>query len=344
LQLETDVPLASRTTLGLGGQARFFVNARSEADVAEACEWARAQRRKLWVLGGGSNVVIPDAGLDGLVLALSLSGISLEARGDATRLIAASGEEWDRVVLTSVESGLSGIECLSGIPGLTGATPIQNVGAYGQEVAETLESVRAYDREGATFVEISRDSCEFAYRDSRFKARDSGRFVISEVRFLLSRAPRQKAHYPELARALAALGRTPTLGDTRESVLALRRAKSMLVEAGDPNARSCGSFFLNPVVSAERADAVERALAAEGMPRFPQPDGQVKLSAGWLIERSGFTKGTRQGNVGVSSKHALALVCHDGASSQELIDFSRRVQAAVVARTGVALTPEPQFF
>jgi UDP-N-acetylmuramate dehydrogenase len=295
-------------------------------------------------LGGGSNVVVADAGLDGLVLIAAQQGIAFESMGERTRVTACAGVSWDVLVAECVQRELAGIECLSGIPGLVGATPIQNVGAYGQEVAETIESVRAYDRRQRAFVEIPAIECRFSYRDSRFKSDESGRFVITEVRFVLGRSEPSRPRYPELARALEELGRTPTLSDVRGTVLKLRRSKSMLADADDPNGRSCGSFFLNPVVPKERASAIASALATNAMPQYPQPEGSVKLSAAWLIEQAGLTKGLRRGNVGISSKHALALVCHDGATAAELLEFSRWVQATVEARTGVSLTPEPQFF
>lgn len=343
MQILKDVPLAPRTTLRLGGSAHYFVEAANEAEVAETCEFANEQRARLWVLGGGSNVVVPDAGLEGVVLALGLRGVTLADAGEHVRLSAQAGEPWDAVVAASVEANLWGVECLSGIPGQVGATPIQNVGAYGQEVAETLEVVRAFDREQRSFVEIPARDCGFSYRDSRFKSREPGRYVVTEVRFLLSRTEPAKRRYPELAKRLAELPHPPKLRDVRSTVVALRRSKSMVLEPGDPNARSCGSFFLNPIVTSARADTVERELSADTMPRYPQADGSVKLSAAWLIERSGLPKGLRHGNVGISSKHALALVCHDGASSDELIAFSKHVQEVVRGRTGVELHPEPQF-
>lgn len=343
MQILKDVPLARRTTLQLGGPARYFVEAASEDDVAETCDFAQKQRARLWVLGGGSNVVVPDAGLDGMVLALGMRGVTFTDQGERVRVSARAGEPWDAVVAASVEAGLWGIECLSGIPGQVGATPVQNVGAYGQEVAETLELVRVFDREQRAFVDIPASECGFAYRDSHFKSREPGRYVVTEVRFLLSRSAPAKQRYPELAKSLAELPHPPTIRDVRNTVIALRRSKSMVLEPGDPNARSCGSFFLNPIVTTARADAVQRELSADTMPRFPQADGSVKLSAAWLIERSGLAKGLRRGNVGISSRHALALVCHEGASSAELLAFSRHVQEVVRSRSGVELSPEPQF-
>jgi UDP-N-acetylmuramate dehydrogenase len=241
-----------------------------------------------------------------------------------------------------VESGLAGVECLSGIPGLVGATPIQNVGAYGQEVSDTIDSVRAYDREDRCFVELSGRACEFSYRDSLFKSREPGRHVVTAVRFALKPGAPPTLRYPELRQRFGAT--TPSLVEVRNTVLTIRRAKSMVVEASDENRRSCGSFFLNPVVSARVAEETAQRFPGAEMPRYPQPDGQLKLSAAWLIERSGIHKGLRSGNVAVSSQHALALVCRDGATSHELLSFADEIRARVAERTGIALAIEPVRF
>ncbi|MDQ2645370.1 MAG: UDP-N-acetylmuramate dehydrogenase [Myxococcota bacterium] len=338
MQLIHDAELAGSTTLGVGGRARYLAIVESEADLVDALEFAAARGARVWVLGGGSNVVIPDCGLDGLVALMRLRGIEAHLAGTDELLSAAAGEPWDGFVAESVRRGLSGIEGLSGIPGLVGATPIQNVGAYGQEVSETIVQVRAYDRNERRFVELGRDECRFSYRDSLFKSGLPDRFVVTRVRFALSRrAP--ELRYAELRRHFDA--REPTLPAVREAVLAIRRSKSMVVEAGDENRRSCGSFFLNPIVDAARGDALVERLGAASMPRFPQPDGRVKLSAAWLIERAGLKKGTRSGNVGISSRHALALVCHDGASASELLAFAEHVRDVVRRETGIELSPEP---
>lgn len=343
LHIDSNVVLAPRTTLKVGGPARFFVNVRSEAELAEAFAWAQANTAPVWVLGGGSNVVVPDRGLDGLVVAVDLTGIRCEEGAGKCLVSAQAGESWDGLVRFAVNAGLSGLECLSGIPGLVGATPVQNVGAYGQEVQDTLLCVRAFDRTARRFVELDASACEFGYRNSRFKSREPSRFVITEVTFALSRGEPAPAAYPELARRLASLGRAPGLIEVRETVLALRRSKSMVLEASDPNARSCGSFFVNPVVPEPVALAAASRLGPE-LPRFPQPDGQLKLSAAWLIEHAGFQRGFRRGNVGLSSLHTLALVCHEGATARELLDFAGEVQTVVRERSGVELTPEPSIW
>lgn len=337
---QSDVPLAPLTTLKLGGLARHFVLAKSEDDLAEALIWAAREGLRALLLGGGSNVVVPDAGIDGLVIALGMMGRRCEQTPEHCLVSAAAGESWDALVDWSVSEGLAGLECLSGIPGLVGATPIQNVGAYGQEVSQTIQRVRAFDREERRFVSLDGAACEFGYRDSRFKGRDKDRFVVTEVTFALRRGGEPSLAYPELKRAMGA-ATNPRLADVRDKVLTLRRAKSMVLSAGDENARSCGSFFVNPVVDAATAELAQARLGRPDMPRFPQADGRVKLSAAFLIEKSGFEKGLRRGNVGLSSRHALALVCHAGASASALLAFAAEVQAGVRARTSVELSPEP---
>lgn len=342
MQIENDVPLNEQTTLGVGGRARFFARISQESDLEEALAFAAARALPVRVLGGGSNLVVSDQGVDGLVLAMAISGISFEETAGSVNVHAGAGEPWDAFVERSVKEGLSGLECLSGIPGLVGSTPIQNVGAYGQEVSETITRVRAFDRTLGHFVSLPRDELGLAYRHSRFKAQDRDRFIVTAVSFTLRRGEPAKPRYAELTRALAGLERAPTLLDVRNTVLALRRAKSMLWDPDDENGRSCGSFFVNPVVSVEQARALE-ARFGDAMPRYPQPEG-VKLSAGWLIERSGLPKGTRLGNVGLSSRHALAIVCHAGATATEVHAFAEHVQRTVHAETGVTLVPEPVFW
>ena len=343
VHLEQDVELAPLTTLEVGGRARYLVRAETEADVADGLDFARANALRVWVLGGGSNVIVPDRGVDGLVLAIRLRGTRWESSSETrVRPEVAAGEPWDGVVAAAVDRGLAGIECLSGIPGLAGATPIQNVGAYGQEISDTLVSVRAYDREDRCFVLLDRAACEFAYRDSVFKSRAAERFVVTSVCFELEQGGSANLRYPELRQRFDA--ESPALSEVRETVLAIRRTKSMLVEAGNENRRSCGSFFLNPIVNSSSADAVAARFPGESMPRFAQPDGRVKLSAAWLIERSGLNRGLRSGNVGISSRHALSLVCHASATSDELLSFADSIRRRVEARAGVVLSLEPVRF
>jgi UDP-N-acetylmuramate dehydrogenase len=341
------VPLAPLTTLGVGGNARYVVDGSDEAAIVAALRWARAAGVPVRVLGGGSNVVVPDAGFDGLVVRVLTRGATWTPEGDTLVLEAAAGEPWDGLVAESVLRDGQGLECLSGIPGLVGATPIQNVGAYGQDVAETIASVRVLDRDSLEVRTFDTSACRFAYRDSFFKSIEPERHVVLGVTFRLRRGAPAAVRYAELERRLAeraAAAGPPSLAEVRNTVLELRRKKSMLFDPTARNGRSCGSFFVNPVVSAERAELVERTAGDTRMPRYPQPDGRVKLAAGWLIERAGFAKGTRRGAVGLSTEHALAIVCHDGATAGEVLAFAREIVSTVEARFGVGLVPEPVYF
>jgi UDP-N-acetylmuramate dehydrogenase len=324
MKLEHNVRLAPFTTFELGGPARAMCSVASEDDLREAI----ALKMPLFILGGGSNLVVSDRGFDGLVARIASRGIRLS--GDVVEVEA--GEPWDPFVAQMVEAGLSGIECLSGIPGSVGATPIQNVGAYGQEVAQTILRVRSVDAETGEIRERTPDECGFRYRHSAFKTWNE---IVTRVTFKLSRNP-PALRYPELQRAVKA---EPSLREVRDTVIKLRRSKSMVIDANDPNRRSAGSFFTNPIVPVAKADEI--AASFPEMPRFAGEDGGVKLSAGWLIERAGMVKGTRRGNVGISSNHALALVHHGGGSALELVALAREVVAAVVSKFGVTLRPEP---
>lgn len=345
LILREHVPLAPFCTLGVGGPARYFVEARDEATVLAARAWARERGVALRVLGGGSNVVVADEGVDALVVRLALRGLSVETGGDGVVVRAAAGEPWDGLVALAVERGWAGVECLSGIPGLVGATPIQNVGAYGQEVSETIRAVRALECATGRIRTLTPAECAFGYRDSRFKSAEADCWVVLEVEYRLEPGGTPAVRYAELRDHLEARGiRRPTLADVRASVLAIRRAKSMVLEPGDENGRSCGSFFTNPVVSAEIADRVQALVGDPSMPRWPLPDGRVKLAAAWLIERAGFPRGFRQGPVGLSTRHALALVAHEGARARDVLALARRLQEEVEAHFGIRLTPEPVFW
>ncbi|MCC6214399.1 MAG: UDP-N-acetylmuramate dehydrogenase [Polyangiaceae bacterium] len=337
------VPLAPRTTLGVGGPARWLVRCAREADVLAAAELAHARGVPLLVLAGGSNLVVADEGVDAVVVSLELRGATFTDEADTARLDAGAGEPWDGVVAAAAQRGAAGIECLSGIPGLAGATPVQNVGAYGQEVSQTIERVRAIDPSTGAVHELHAEACGFGYRDSRFK-REPGRLVVTSVRFRLPRRAPEAPSYAELARALGGRAAAPTLLDVREAVKELRRQKSMLAGGADENSRSCGSFFTNPVVDLATLATVESRAADPSLPRHPQPDGRVKLPAAWLIERAGLPRGARDGAVGLSTRHTLALVAHEGATAREVVRFARRVRATVEDRFGVRLVPEPVFW
>jgi UDP-N-acetylmuramate dehydrogenase len=330
LRVDLDVPLATKTTLGLGGAAKQYARVESVQDIREALGLAE----KVLVLGGGSNLVVRDGGFDGLVMEMAIPGIAI----DGTRVSVGAGVIWDEFVAEVVAAGLHGIETLSGIPGLVGATPMQNVGAYGQEVADTITSVRVYDRKSGRVEAVAPAACEFAYRSSRFKG--SERWIIIDVEFELFREPRA-IKYPELAAALGvAPGGMAPLRAIRDTVITLRRGKGMVVDANDPDSKSAGSFFMNPIVDAAAIAALEARIPGVNFPRWPAGD-RTKLSAGWLIERAGFTKGHVKGRAGISTKHALALVNRGGASAGELLALAKEIQEGVRSRLGIELRPEP---
>jgi len=336
------VPLSPLTTLGIGGPARWFVRATTVDEVAAAWRWTREQGLPLFVMGGGSNLVIADGGFDGLVMQVAIRGTVVAPRGAETMLRAGAGETWDDVVADAVSRGLAGLECLSGIPGCVGGTPVQNVGAYGQEVADTIREVTVFDLGAACVTTMPASACGFAYRTSRFKHDDAGRFVICDVTFALGSGP-PGISYPDLAGCFQGRRRdSVTLAEVRQAVLAIRRRKGMVIDAADPDTRSVGSFFVNPVVAAG-VHARLVAASGEAAPGFPLPDGQVKIPAAWLIERAGFARGARRGRAGLSSKHPLAIVNGGGASAREVVDLAAEIKRQVADRFGVALRPEPVF-
>jgi UDP-N-acetylmuramate dehydrogenase len=336
LDPQRDVPLAPLSTLEVGGPARWYVRAASVEDVQRAHAWAAARDLPVFVLGGGSNIVVADRGYDGLVLHASLRGIRIGERGDEAMVDAGAGEPWDPLVARVVDRGYGGLECLSGIPGAVGGTPIQNVGAYGQEVASAIESVTVVDRRSSETVALRASECAFAYRQSRFKDADAGRFTVCRVVFRVRRQD-PLLDYPDVMAWAAQRGLTsPTLRDVRDAVLAIRRAKGMVLDQGDPDTRSVGSFFTNPLMPA----AAQRELGAPG---FAMPDGRVKVPAAWLIERAGFTKGFAAGGAGLSSKHPLAIINRGGARAEEIVALAFRIKQTVLERFGVSLRTEPIF-
>jgi UDP-N-acetylmuramate dehydrogenase len=337
--------LAPLTTLRLGGPARRIVEARSEAEAIETVRAADAAGEALLLLAGGSNVVIADAGFPGTVVRLLTRGVA--QRGDGLIDIQA-GEPWDPFVERCVSEELAGIECLSGIPGSVGATPIQNVGAYGQEVSETIVRVRVYDRMTDRVEELANEACEFTYRSSTFK-RNPGRWIVLAVTFALERQPQSRPiAYAELAGKLGVeLGGTAPLRDAREAVLELRRGKGMVIDPDDPDSVSAGSFFTNPILDAADFEAL-RARVAERLgdgarpPAFPEPDGRVKTSAAWLVERAGFGRGYGMpGPAAISTKHSLALTNRGGATTAGLLALAHEVADGVERAFGVGLVPEP---
>lgn len=335
MQPRSQVPLAGLTTLGLGGPAALFVTAHTEQEVVAA---VRAAPGPVLVLGGGSNLVIADEGFPGTVVQIAVTGLRVQQDGGVVLLEAAAGEDWAALVARCVTDRLTGFECLAGIPGLVGATPIQNVGAYGQEVAQSVAYVRAYDRQVQQVVTLT--DFGFAYRWSRFKA-EPDRWVVLAVGYRLEPSPDSRpVRYAELAGELAVeLGERAPLQDVHDAVLRLRRAKSMVLDPADPDSRSAGSFFTNPLLDAGQLAAL-RARGVEP-PTYPGTDGRVKVSAAWLIEQAGFGKGHFDGPVGISTRHTLALVNRGGASTQDLLRVARQVRDGVRAAFGVELVPEP---
>jgi UDP-N-acetylmuramate dehydrogenase len=355
------VPLSTYTTLGLGGPAAQFTQARTADQLVAAVAAADDGGSPLLVLGGGSNLVIADAGFPGTVVRVATTGLTAGGpAGDAPDQVlvtAAAGENWDQLVEWAVSEKLSGVECLAGIPGLAGATPIQNVGAYGQEVAATVESVTVYDRASRARAVLRGADCGFGYRTSIFKtagrpaaggSQPTGRYVVLEVTFALRRDPMSApVRYAELARQLGVnVGEQAPLADVREAVLALRRGKGMVLDPADPDTASAGSFFTNPALDAGQFAALERLVAASrpgvAVPHFAADGGRVKVPAAWLIEQAGFGKGfPGTGAARISDKHTLALTNRGGASTSELIMLASRVVAGVRSAFGIELINEP---
>jgi UDP-N-acetylmuramate dehydrogenase len=342
-----NTPLAPFTTFGIGGPARWFVEATNEEEIAEAAAWAQEHGAPLFVLGGGSNLLVSEAGFNGLVLRVGLKGIDATSAMDQpeqTIYRVSAGEDWDHCVQRTIEDECAGLECLVGIPGTVGGTPVQNVGAYGQEVASVIECVRTYDLAERAFVEFSAAECGFSYRRSRFNSADRGRFIVTRVDYRLTPDGVPTLRYADLQRAFPESSQ-PTLAEVAAVVRRIRRTKGMLMAEGDPDCRSAGSFFKNPVVT----EAELKRIAAGGEkapPRFPagtgaENAGRVKVPAAWLIEQSGFAKGYRLGAAGVSTRHTLALTNRGGATATEVLALARQIVDAVEARFGIRLEMEP---
>jgi UDP-N-acetylmuramate dehydrogenase len=355
--MEENKPLSPFTTFGIGGPARWLVEAASEDEIVRAVAWARDRGDPLLVLGGGSNLLVSDAGFGGLVLRIGLRGIDTAGTSiaDGQRIYrVAAGEDWDRFVERTVQDGCAGVECLAGIPGTVGGTPVQNVGAYGQEVATSIEAVRAFDLEKRKFVEFSAAECGFAYRRSRFNSADRGRYVVTRVDYRLTVGGAPTLIYSDLQRSMRETdpkGGQPSLAEVAAAVRRVRQSKGMLLVEGDPNCRSAGSFFKNPVVDAEQIRQITD-LVGKIPPQFPAgqragSQGQVKVPAAWLIEQAGFNKGYRLGAAGISSRHTLALVNFGdpdqggGASAEEILALARQITSTVEARFSVRLEMEP---
>ena len=344
--IREQVPLAPFTTLGVGGPAHYFAEARTEFDVREAVQHTRSLNLPLFVLGGGSNLLVSDRGFAGLVLKISLHGIQQAAgEGDTVVFSLAAGEVWDNFVARAVDENFSGIECLSGIPGSAGATPVQNVGAYGQEVSETIREVIALDRQSLQLRTFTNAECGFDYRTSVFNTRERDRYIILRVSFSLRLGGKPAIRYADLQKAFANTNSDPTLAEVRAAVREIRHRKAMLIIPGDDDARSAGSFFKNPIVPQHQCDDLEAKLRARGLalPGYPAGEGFRKLPAAWLVEQAGFAKGYNRGGAAISRRHTLAIVNRGGATASDIIALKDEIRDRVLSEFGIQLQPEPVF-
>jgi UDP-N-acetylmuramate dehydrogenase len=339
MEIQENVGLAPYTTFGIGGPARWFVEAATESDVLDAVNWARDRELPFFVLGGGSNLLVSDGGFGGLVLRVGVKGIE-DAEDGAHRLYrVAAGQVWDEFVEQTVRQDCSGVECLAGIPGTVGGTPVQNVGAYGQEVAETIDQVRVLDMETLQLRELGAGECGFGYRSSIFNTSERGRFLVMRVDFRLVPGGAANLRYADLQRAFPA-GSRAGLAAVAGRVREIRHSKGMLLVEGDPDCRSAGSFFKNPIVPVDKLEDLRRKMGGE-IPHYVAGAGEVKLAAAWLIEQAGFTRGYRLGRAGISSRHTLALVNIGGATAAEMLALRDAIVAGVETKFDISLEMEP---
>src|SRR5213082_2269452 len=345
MNVQENVALAPLTTMKVGGPARYFVESKTIAEVQGAVALARSRNLPLFVLGGGSNLVVSDTGWPGLVLKVGITGIDERNENGTAIFEVGAGEEWDKFAARAVARNCAGVECLSGIPGSVGGTPVQNVGAYGQEVAETIESVLTLDLRDGQVRELCNEACSFQYRTSIFNTSERGRYVILRVTYALTPDGEPAILYADLKKYFAGWSTKPSLADTREAVRQIRASKAMLITPGDEDCRSAGSFFKNPVLSAEQYQALTERAHAKGLqiPSYPALDAQRKVSAAWLVEYSGFSKGYISGRVGISRKHALAIVNRGEATAADILALKEHVQQRVEELWGIHLEPEPVF-
>jgi UDP-N-acetylmuramate dehydrogenase len=371
MTIQENVPLAPLTTLQVGGMARYFAELKREDEVRESVQFSKARNLPLFVLGGGSNLVIADAGWPGLVLRVAIGGITSpgsakpeaskthskhpgakDASGNAVLFSVGAGVDWDDFVAQTVVQNCAGVECLSGIPGSAGGTPVQNVGAYGQEVADTIESVRALDLKEDRIVVLPKPACGFRYRSSVFNTSERGRYIILRVNYRLKRGGAASVKYADLQKYFAerfperAEKKTPpSLAETRAAVREIRLSKGMLIVPGDDDCRSAGSFFKNPLLGDDQFRDLTAHASAQGLeiPTYPALDAQRKVSAAWLVEHSGFYKGYEAGAVGISRKHALALMNRGDAKASDILALQGRIQQGVLKTWGIRLEPEPVF-
>ena len=350
IEISENISLAEFTTLHLGGAAKYFCRCTSVGELQEALEFARQKDLRTHILAGGSNTVFSDSGFDGLVVKIDARGISFIDDGNDILVIVRAGEDWEKFVAMCVGKGYAGIECLSGIPGSVGATPIQNVGAYGQEVKDTIATVKVIDRSTLNEVTFSNSDCQFSYRQSRFKSQDSGKYIITEVTFRLKKNGGPTINYPEVKKMVEASVPLSSLADGKESltavrnvVLSLRKKKSMVIDPNDPNTKSVGSFFMNPVVDGTQLLVISNRWKQIGdgtaLPTFAS-GGKTKIPAAWLIEKSGFKKGYTKNGVGISDNHTLALV-NRGGTTAALLALAKEIRDGVEKKFGIRLEQEP---
>ena len=361
MTIQENVPLAPLTTLQVGGAARFFAELRREDEAREAMQFAKRRELPLFVLGGGSNLVVADSGWPGLVLKIAIGGIASpttnDTTGNAVLFSVGAGVNWDDFVAQAVAQNCAGVECLSGIPGSVGGTPVQNVGAYGQEVADTIESVRVLDLEQDRIVVLPKPACGFRYRASIFNSTERGRYIILRVNYRLHRGGAPSLKYADLQRHFAGRVKesfserpaekatSPSLAETRAAVREIRRSKGMLIVPGDEDCRSAGSFFKNPVLSEAQFQELAARAASKALeiPSYPALDAQKKVSAAWLVEHAGFSKGYAAGAAGISNKHALALINRGNAKASDIVELKDEIQRGVQEAWGILLEPEPVF-
>jgi UDP-N-acetylmuramate dehydrogenase len=345
MKLQENIALAPLTTLRIGGEARFFVRAEEVEDVEAAVAFADDKNLPLFVLGGGSNVLISDKGWSGLALQIGISGIDHSHERETIRFVVGAGEEWDAFVALCVSRNCAGVECLSGIPGSVGATPVQNVGAYGQEVSQTIAEVEVFDLATKQVREMNPEDCEFGYRSSVFNTRERERYIILGVTYELRHGGSPSLQYADLRNYFSGREEIPSLSEVREAVRKIRAAKGMLITPGDPDSQSAGSFFKNPVLTAAQFEQLTQRAKERNLqvPSYPALSQQKKISAAWLVENSGFAKGYAKGRAGISSKHALALVNRGGASASDMLALKNEIQARVEQTWGIRLEPEPVF-
>lgn len=342
-EISENIPLKNYTSIKLGGRTKFFCECKSEKKLIEYLNYAKKNNINVHVLGGGSNTIFSDEGFDGLVIKVGLKGIKIHNDFKNHVIIkTAAGEEWDDFVKYCIKYNFAGVECLSGIPGSVGATPIQNVGAYGQEVKDTIIFVKAINRETYKPTMFSNEDCLFGYRTSRFKTTDKGKYIVTEVMFKLKKDGKPEIKYPELDKYLKSkTEKDYSLGDVRNAVMELRKKKAMVLDENEPDSVSCGSFFVNPVLSKKEFDnlCAKLNINRDDIPNYLTESG-MKLSAAWLIENAGFKKGYTKNGAGISNKHSLALV-NRGGTTKDLLELAEEIQVNVYDKFGIVMVKEP---